>query len=433
MGSYPRSLVVRHFPLGIIASVPDLVRRRQPFTSAPLSMTPSIEASKSITSKLRGKTMPGGDTQQSKRRRQDSTPHGAAQQQRERSLPNLRGLEETRASLNVSPTVRGLATDRQILNAKNARGEYDWSSFRGTLTDTDETNGRGERGARTEGRGAEIEGGQHGKSVVIWGPIAPSSGEGTSMKATIGPDHNLGSPPTNDAAKKRVQAFNIISPDKNAYIAGHLLAEKLGGPGSDPRNLTAITRSANAEHSTEIEKPVREMVNLEGYWMNYSVIVEYKTKNIRLDSRKASALTQIGASGIKVTRNIAKVIYASKLETSCSQLDNSGKPAGKHFSANINIPPPSDNTKSEAVIASIGDSDDGSDVIKTNIGHSDLVLTETSELRSSANTRETLVKYIEILEEQVKAEYDRGYQDGLRAREEQNPTVGQKRKHEYVS
>jgi hypothetical protein len=43
------------------------------------------------------------------------------------------------------------------------------------------------------------------------------------------------------------------------YIKGHLLNEKLGGPGEE-RNLFPITGSANGSHSREVETPVKRLV-----------------------------------------------------------------------------------------------------------------------------------------------------------------------------
>lgn len=40
-------------------------------------------------------------------------------------------------------------------------------------------------------------------------------------------------------------------------VQGHLLNEKLGGPGSDMRNLTPFAKSTNSQHHAYVEKKAK--------------------------------------------------------------------------------------------------------------------------------------------------------------------------------
>jgi hypothetical protein len=111
--------------------------------------------------------------------------------------------------------------------------------------------------------------GRHTK-VEFWTRTLSSATEqfpvGAKMVAApLGPDHPMGTEPS-----AHVELMALLPPVE--YIRGHLLSEKLGGPG-EIRNLFPMTRSANATHEAHMEKWVKKWVNEDRYWVNYSVEV----------------------------------------------------------------------------------------------------------------------------------------------------------------
>lgn len=58
------------------------------------------------------------------------------------------------------------------------------------------------------------------------------------------------------------------------FVQGHLLNEKLGGPGNDRKNLTPLTRSANSQMSASIESVAKAYLEV-GYGITYEVKAHY--------------------------------------------------------------------------------------------------------------------------------------------------------------
>jgi outer membrane protein OmpA-like peptidoglycan-associated protein len=92
-------------------------------------------------------------------------------------------------------------------------------------------------------------------------------------------NHPDGSPP--DSAQNNIYRFGKI-PMRGAgagngfsakeYVKGHLLNEKLGGPGEE-RNLFPITAEANQDHSREVETDVKRLRNNQALVVMYGVSV----------------------------------------------------------------------------------------------------------------------------------------------------------------
>lgn len=113
------------------------------------------------------------------------------------------------------------------------------------------------------------------KTRVQW--QAPhGSGDGWHVVADkLGPDHQLGSTPSNATASNRVDALFKAAGSNEPYIAGHLLNDHLGGPGDLAANLAPIPKTANGQMSTNIEKPAKDIVNGERGWIRYEVKVTH--------------------------------------------------------------------------------------------------------------------------------------------------------------
>ncbi|MBD2872760.1 DUF4157 domain-containing protein [Paenibacillus sp. IB182493] len=297
-----------------------------------------------------------------------------------------------------APVQRALVRDQEILDE---RGDtFRWGKFKGTRDDANRNHV-----GQEEGRGTKLTGGQDAKTTVKWNPIDPGAGEGKRVEAIVGPDHNLGTSPSHANAKARVSAFKALS--GKSYISGHLMNEKLGGPGDDQRNLTAISGTANTLQSSNIEKFVRDPVNEDGDWYKYIVDVEYsndsaiyKNSSARL---KAYNKLDVQPTGVQIsnhsnTEKLVQVRYASKLTANWYHLNTAGGRYGAEYKKNITIDSPLDGGKAEVV------EDDGEEIVaprpdkktrgraaRTEIDPEELVLTTSNLLKSVIENREGLI------------------------------------------
>ncbi len=121
------------------------------------------------------------------------------------------------------------------------------------------------------------------RTVVSWGDTHPS-GDGTTMEATrLGPDHLQGTQPAHRDKKAAKGPYvwdkrtaKMKSEAGRPYIAGHLLNHHVGGPGNDARNLVAIPADMNSKMETDVEDPVKELVNKQRAWIYYRAEATHK-------------------------------------------------------------------------------------------------------------------------------------------------------------
>jgi hypothetical protein len=59
-------------------------------------------------------------------------------------------------------------------------------------------------------------------------------------------------------------------------VQGHLLNERLGGPGNDMRNLTPFAKSTNAQHHANVEKAAKA-IKARNNILHYVVAVDYSS------------------------------------------------------------------------------------------------------------------------------------------------------------
>ncbi|GAB2577900.1 hypothetical protein [Spirosoma areae] len=106
---------------------------------------------------------------------------------------------------------------------------------------------------------------------------------GGLYKGLYGVSMNAGQVSKNKMPKGSAPAINnesyaTINQRRNQggsyYVLGHLLSNKLGGTGRDAKNLTPLTRSANAQHEINVEKLVKAVIN-EGNLVKYTVVPRY--------------------------------------------------------------------------------------------------------------------------------------------------------------
>lgn len=117
-------------------------------------------------------------------------------------------------------------------------------------------------------------------SVIEYGPLTPL-GCGTLMDAKILSEKNTkGSRP-----KDKPEIWTTANRRKGIYVQGHLLNQRLGGPGQ-AFNLAPITRSANAQHSTSAETDIKKTVFDDHEVVRYRVKVK-RGKHPQRSSQKA--------------------------------------------------------------------------------------------------------------------------------------------------
>jgi len=118
-------------------------------------------------------------------------------------------------------------------------------------------------------------------SVINYGGVKPD-GAGKSMKAAILSSNTTkgSSPRDKPEIWKRVGSRKVSG--VSVYVQGHLLNEKLGGPGR-AHNLTPITRTANAQHESKVEGTLKTMINntTTPQVVRYSVIPQYDSHPTR--------------------------------------------------------------------------------------------------------------------------------------------------------
>lgn len=83
-----------------------------------------------------------------------------------------------------------------------------------------------------------------------WGPVSPE-GYGTHMRVVLGPGAGIlyAGTKTNSSSLRSIMLKLSNRDGAKKWVAGHLLNGELGGYGTQPRNLAAITQTANKIHS----------------------------------------------------------------------------------------------------------------------------------------------------------------------------------------
>ncbi|MCP4148372.1 MAG: hypothetical protein GY757_11530 [bacterium] len=168
------------------------------------------------------------------------------------------------------------------------------------------------------------------KTMVNWKGQTLKAGSvtctaGKQMLANpVGPDHQKGS----EASENKTQdIFMQQLPQKGEmqgtgnqwYIKGHLLNAKLGGPAHD-LNLFPITRSANSQHLSFFETPVKAYVEKGRGFCRYTVSIS--DVNIK------------GPIRIEGCREEKYTVY-SKLNCTFDKIDQSGKPKNEEIPQGI--------------------------------------------------------------------------------------------------
>lgn len=122
---------------------------------------------------------------------------------------------------------------------------------------------------------------------IAFGPL--TNGCGTWVRANLNPEEfgaiQGSSPKVVPDWWPGIQQLSPLTRDwaRNYLVQGHLLNEKLGGPGTDMRNLTPLTKSANSNHSSKIESNLKKLASQAAatqyniYMIQYHVYADYTT------------------------------------------------------------------------------------------------------------------------------------------------------------
>ncbi|HXU92524.1 MAG TPA: hypothetical protein VFP33_02590 [Gallionella sp.] len=135
------------------------------------------------------------------------------------------------------------------------------------------------------------------KTDVKWdtGTLGGSTVGVKMVASRLGPDHPQGTPPgsgVQDSLMKQL-VTNPGEDNENKYIRGHLLNDNLGGLGAD-YNLFPITGNANSQHAHRVEETVKKWVNINRYWVSYTV--EVKMKRDRLEGTEHKATNYVDST-----------------------------------------------------------------------------------------------------------------------------------------
>jgi len=172
---------------------------------------------------------------------------------------------------------------------KLAAEKSSWDEYKTTLDDANK-----KKAGIAEGTGVKTTKGSDIKTRIKLMPVHASSNEGVQALALVlAADHPLGSTPsTNTKARSKELTTDVGKP----YIAGHLLNDHLGGPGTDQRNITALPKDVNTEQSDKVEESVKRIVNADHKVAYYQVTVTYSQDNIKVKNKKnwyASKLSSV--------------------------------------------------------------------------------------------------------------------------------------------
>lgn len=207
-------------------------------------------------------------------------------------------------------------------------------------------------------------------AAPAWDPVDAATGQGTHVKAIVGPGVAYGSGPKQNVANFRPYAYTSMFSDatKQAnYCQGHLLNDNLGGPG-DPavphaaENLTAFPQKpTNTDHLQVVERLVKNATSA-GQWIEYEVRVGYGTDSMpRLMKRlgvAGAAFDNAYQANTGLDHTVARFSYASRLQVDWQELDYAASPnnanavplvGGLSGQASFTIPSPMTFTANDAV------------------------------------------------------------------------------------
>ena len=99
------------------------------------------------------------------------------------------------------------------------------------------------------------------ETVITYGPTNAERGASWMKAHPLTPNHPTGSAPSaSPGVWEKIRPDVLKREGVGLYVRGHLLNERLGGPGTE-ENLTPITYSANANHLNAVERHLKSWIN----------------------------------------------------------------------------------------------------------------------------------------------------------------------------
>ncbi len=150
-----------------------------------------------------------------------------------------------------------------------------------------------------------------GKHYVNYDPV--TYGSGSKMTAELHP--NDPSLTTGSSPSVKPPWWSKIGAAaawfKRYMVQGHLLNEKLGGPGWTMENLTPITKGANSQHHARVESTVKKEVLTNKNVVEYVVMAHYNKYPVAADMAASASVTPAVISDInKFVKKMAWKISA---------------------------------------------------------------------------------------------------------------------------
>ncbi|NEO93282.1 MAG: hypothetical protein F6K56_24900, partial [Moorea sp. SIO3G5] len=170
---------------------------------------------------------------------------------------------------------------------------------------------------------------------------AAKFGTSMSVKGLTNQKRAEGSSPTS-ANNARYADLNerksSAGSEASYYIKGHLLNEKLGGPG-DWTNLTPLSRSGNAQHELQAESIVKRTVDLPAI-VEYTVKPKYSERSDKSSLKKAinSSLDSVDTKRVKLAIVEAEDFVPTSLTVQAYILDESLKQKKKILDQPVSNP-----------------------------------------------------------------------------------------------
>ncbi|MEL6619997.1 MAG: DUF4157 domain-containing protein [Pseudomonadota bacterium] len=183
-------------------------------------------------------------------------------------------------------------------------------------------------------------------SPPIWGPKHEEDYGTTATVARLTNTVPEGGSPTSGLSHDNwsvlLRRANSQGSDASFYIQGHILNDNLGGPGNDWKNLTPLSRSANALHEKRFESEVKAKVipkagtSTDPSAVNFVCSANYGRSVNETLARTFEDQTTTHTQGLNKdnAETIAKIIRAEaevplSMDCSARLLDNDGRPGAQ--------------------------------------------------------------------------------------------------------
>lgn len=173
-------------------------------------------------------------------------------------------------------------------------------------------------------------------SPPSYGDVTPAGFGAVMLAARLVRPVQAGSPPS-VTGNRLFEALNRRRSGRGSYyVLGHLLNQRLGGPGDTWRNLTPLSRTGNSQHELVMERQVKRAVLDEGKAVRYEVLAVYgRRRNTAVLSLLTKSPPVPGAATIRDIVE-AEEFIPSKLTMRAKEI-GPGKGKSAHLDATAEV------------------------------------------------------------------------------------------------